>query len=139
MSDLYAVIGNPIAHSKSPRIHAEFARQTGEDMRYEAIFAPRDGFAAAVAEFRAAGGKGLNVTLPFKLEAFALATERTERAEQAGAVNTLKFEGANALGDNTDGAGLVSDIQQRLRFAIEAKRVLLMGAGGAARGVVLPL
>jgi shikimate dehydrogenase len=139
MTDIYAVIGNPIGQSKSPRIHAEFARQFGADLRYTAILAPRDGFAAAVAEFRAGGGKGLNVTLPFKLEAFALATERTERAEQAGAVNTLKFEGANALGDNTDGAGLVSDIQQRLRFAIEAKRVLLMGAGGAARGVVLPL
>jgi shikimate dehydrogenase len=86
MTDLYAVIGNPIAHSKSPRIHAEFARQLGEDLRYEAILAPRDGFAAAVAAFRAAGGRGLNVTVPFKLEAFALATERTDRAEHAGAV-----------------------------------------------------
>jgi shikimate dehydrogenase len=139
MTDLYAVIGNPIAQSKSPRIHAEFARQLGEDLRYTAILAPREGFAAAVAEFRATGGKGLNVTVPFKLEAFALATARTERAEQAGAVNTLKFEGASALGDNTDGPGLVGDIQDRLRFAIEGKRVLLMGAGGAARGVVLPL
>jgi shikimate dehydrogenase len=139
MTDLYAVIGNPIAHSKSPRIHAEFARQLGQDLRYEAILAPRDGFAAAVAAFRAAGGKGLNVTVPFKLEAFALATARTERAEQAGAVNTLKFDGASALGDNTDGAGLVRDIQDRLRYAIGGRRVLLMGAGGAARGVVLPL
>ena len=139
MTDLYAVIGNPIAQSKSPRIHAEFARQFGEDLHYTAILAPRDGFAAAVAEFRAAGGRGLNVTVPFKLEAFALATERTERADQAGAVNLLKFDGATALGDNTDGAGLVSDIQERLRFAIAGQRVLLMGAGGAARGVVLPL
>src|SRR2546430_2974326 len=139
MTDLYAVIGNPVAQTKSPRIHAEFARRLKQDLRYEAILAPRDGFAAAVAAFRAGGGKGLNVTLPFKLEAFALATERTERAEQAGAVNTLKFDGATVLGDNTDGAGLVGDIQDRLRYAIRGKRVLLMGAGGAARGVVLPL
>jgi shikimate dehydrogenase len=139
MTDLYAVIGNPIAQTKSPRIHAEFARRLKHDLRYEAILAPRNGFAAAVAAFRAAGGKGLNVTVPFKLEAFALATERTERAEQAGAVNTLKFDGATILGDNTDGAGLVGDIQERLRCAIRGKRVLLMGAGGAARGVVVPL
>src|SRR5215469_13877832 len=139
MADLYAVIGNPIAHSKSPRIHAEFARQTGEDLRYEAIFAARDGFAEAVAKFRASGGRGLNVTVPFKLDAFALATERTERAEQAGAVNTLKFDDASALGDNTDGAGLVADLTGRLGFAIRGKRVLIMGAGGAARGVMLPL
>jgi len=139
MSDFYAVIGNPIAQSKSPRIHAEFARQLAQDMRYEAILAPAGGFAAAVAAFRAAGGRGLNVTVPFKLEAFALATERTERAEQAGAVNTLKFDGARILGDNTDGAGLVSDLRDRLRFGIRSQRLLLMGAGGAARGVVLPL
>jgi shikimate dehydrogenase len=139
MTDLYAVIGNPVAQTKSPRIHAEFARQLGQDLRYEAILAPRDGFAAAVAAFRAAGGKGLNVTVPFKLDAFAYATERTERAEQAGAVNTLRFGGATILGDNTDGAGLVGDIQNGLRYAIRGKSVLLMGAGGAARGVVLPL
>jgi len=139
MTDFYAVIGNPIAQSKSPQIHAAFARELDEDLRYEAILAPRDGFAGAVAAFRAAGGKGLNVTVPFKLEAFALATERTERAEQAGAVNTLKFDGEDALGDNTDGAGLVHDIQDHLGFALAGKRVLIMGAGGAARGVVLPL
>ena len=139
MSDFYAVIGNPIAQSKSPRIHAEFARQLAQEMRYEAIFAPRDGFVAAVSAFRADGGKGLNVTVPFKLEAFALATERTERAEQAGAVNTLKFDGASVLGDNTDGAGLVVDLRDRLDFGIRGRRLLLMGAGGAARGVVLPL
>jgi len=139
MPDLYAVIGNPIAHSKSPRIHAEFARQLGEGMRYEAILAPPDGFAAAVANFRALGGRGLNVTVPFKLDAFAIASERTERAEQAGAVNTLKFDGKAVLGDNTDGAGLVGDLRDRLGFAIRGKRVLIMGAGGAARGVILPL
>ena len=139
MTDLYAVIGNPVAQTKSPRIHAEFARQLGQDLRYEAILAPRDGFAAAVAAFRAAGGRGLNVTVPFKLEAFALATDRSERAEQAGAVNTLKFDGTIILGDNTDGAGLVGDIQDRLRYTIRGRRVLIMGAGGAARGVVLPV
>ena len=139
MTDLYAVIGNPIAQTKSRRIHAAFARQVGHDLRYEAILAPRDGFAAAVAAFRVAGGKGLNVTLPFKLDAFALATERTERAEQAGAVNTLKFAGTTVLGDNTDGAGLVHDIRDRLGFAITGKRLLIMGAGGAVRGVALPL
>lgn len=139
MADLYAVIGNPIAHSKSPRIHTEFARRLGEDVRYEAIFAPRDGFASAVADFRAAGGRGLNVTVPFKLDAFALATERTERAEQARAVNTLRFDSKTVLGDNTDGAGLVADLRDRLGFAIGGKRVLIMGAGGAARGVILPL
>jgi len=139
MTDLYAVIGNPIAHSKSPRIHAEFARQLGEDLRYEAILAPRDAFAAAVSAFRAAGGRGLNVTVPFKLEAFELATERTERAVQAQAVNTLSFDGAAVFGDNTDGAGLIADLRDRLGFAIRGKRVLIMGAGGAARGVILPL
>ncbi len=139
MTDLYAVIGNPIAQSKSPQIHAAFARQLGQDLRYEAILAPREGFAAAVTAFRSKGGKGLNVTVPFKLDAFAFATQRTERAEQAGAVNTLKFDGASILGDNTDGAGLVRDIQVRLGYALAAKRVLLMGAGGAARGIVLPL
>jgi shikimate dehydrogenase len=139
MTDLYAVIGNPIAQSKSPQIHAAFARQLDQDLRYEAMLAPREGFGAAVAAFRAKGGKGLNVTVPFKLEAFALATERTERAEEAGAVNTLKFDGATILGDNTDGGGLVRDLEDRLHFAVRGKRVLLMGAGGAARGVTLPL
>src|SRR2546427_11202859 len=117
MTDLYAVIGNPVAQTKSPRIHAEFARELGYDLRYEAILAPREGFAAAVAAFRAAGGKGLNVTVPFKLEAFALATERTERAEHAGAVNTLKFDRGMILGDNTDGAGLVPESEGRLWLA----------------------
>jgi shikimate dehydrogenase len=139
MTDLYAVIGNPIAQTKSPLIHAAFARQVGEDLRYEAILAPRDGFRAAVDAFRAQGGKGLNVTVPFKLEAYELATELTERAEQAGAVNTLAFEGGRIVGDNTDGAGLIDDIRERLGFRLEGNRVLLMGAGGAARGVLLPL
>jgi len=139
MTDRYAVIGNPIAQSKSPQIHRAFAQQLGQDLTYEAILAPRDGFAVVIAAFRKSGGLGMNVTVPFKLEAFALAAERTERADEAGAVNTLKFDGLAILGDNTDGLGLVHDIRDRLGFEIRGKRVLLMGAGGAARGVVLPL
>src|SRR5262249_47007170 len=133
MTDLYAVIGNPIAQSKSPLIHAAFLRELGHDLRYEAILAPHDGFRAAVAAFRARGGKGMNVTVPFKLEAYALATELSERAEQAGAVNTLKFEGQRIVGDNTDGAGLIDDIRVRLGVTLEGSRVLMLGAGGAAR------
>jgi shikimate dehydrogenase len=139
MTDRYAVFGNPISHSKSPRIHAEFARQTGQDLGYEAIEAPLDGFRAAVLAFRAAGGRGANVTVPFKEQAFALATERSERADAAGAVNTLKFDGDEILGDNTDGAGLVRDLLDNLGFDPAGRRILLLGAGGAARGVGLPL
>jgi shikimate dehydrogenase len=139
MTDRYAVIGNPIAHSKSPLIHAEFARQTGQDLSYTTLLAPLDAFARSVGEFRTAGGKGLNVTVPFKQEAWKLATSLTQRAELAQAVNTLKFEDGGILGDNTDGAGLVRDITANLGFAIHGKRILLMGAGGAARGVILPL
>lgn len=139
MPDLYAVIGNPIAHSKSPLIHTEFARQTGQDMHYETILAPMDGFAEAVAAFRQRGGKGMNVTVPFKLDAWKIAAQLTPRAAAAQAVNTLKFDGDAILGDNTDGAGLVRDIEINLGFAIAGKRILLMGAGGAVRGVMLPL
>lgn len=139
MTDRYAVVGNPIAHSKSPLIHAAFARQTGQDLSYTALLAPLDGFVATVNEFRADDGKGLNVTVPFKQEAWQLATELTQRARLAQAVNTLKFEDGTILGDNTDGAGLVRDITLNLEFGIRGKRILLMGAGGAARGVVLPL
>lgn len=139
MTDRYAVVGNPIAHSKSPLIHAEFARQTGQDISYTTLLAPLDGFAATVRAFQAEGGKGLNVTVPFKQEAWKLATSLTQRAELAQAVNTLKFEGGTILGDNTDGAGLVRDITANLGFKIQGKRILLMGAGGAARGVILPL
>ncbi len=140
MTDHYAVIGNPIAHSKSPLIHAEFARQTMQDMAYTAILAPLDGFAAAVKKFQAEGGKGLNVTVPFKQEAWKLASRLTERARLAEAANTLKFEeDGTILGDNTDGAGLTRDIAENRGIPIAGKRVLLMGAGGAARGVLLPL
>jgi len=139
MTDQYAVIGHPVAHSLSPRIHAAFARQTSQDIEYGTILAPVDGFVAAVGRFRAQGGRGLNVTVPFKLDAFSVSTTLTERASSAGAVNTLKFDGDSALGDNTDGAGLVADITIRLGVPLTGKRILLMGAGGAARGVVLPL
>ncbi|WP_034300791.1 shikimate dehydrogenase [Herbaspirillum sp. RV1423] len=137
--DSYVVIGNPIAHSKSPEIHVQFARQTGQSMSYERLLAPLQGFKAVVKVFIANGGKGANVTVPFKLEAHALADRLTERARLAGAVNTLKFEGGLILGDNTDGAGLVADIVQNAGVPLAGKRVLLLGAGGAARGALLPL
>lgn len=139
MTDRYAVIGNPIAHSKSPLIHSMFAEQTGQDISYEAIESPLDGFAATVARLRDEGYKGCNITVPFKFEAFQLATRLTERAQAAQAVNTLKFDGGTILGDNTDGAGLVHDIQHNLGSSLKDKRVLLIGAGGAAYGVALPL
>lgn len=139
MTDRYAVLGNPIAHSKSPRIHALFARQTAQDMSYEALLAPLDGFAAAVHSFAAAGGRGANVTVPFKEEAFRLAAQLTPRAAAAGAVNTLSFADNRIAGDNTDGAGLVRDLKANLGCDVAGKRVLLLGAGGAARGAILPL
>jgi shikimate dehydrogenase len=139
MTDRYVVIGNPIAHSKSPQIHAQFAQQTGQAMHYERLLAPLDGFADAVREFFGRGGRGANVTLPFKLEAFALADQCTVRAQAAGAVNTLLIDDGRIIGDNTDGVGLVRDIQTNAGIAIAGKRVLLLGAGGAAQGVILPL
>lgn len=135
MADRYAVIGNPVAHSKSPWIHAAFARATAQDIDYGRVEAPRGGFAAAVQAFRAAGGKGLNVTLPFKEEAFALCAEASPRARAARAVNTLAFR-EEVFGDNTDGAGLVRDLAQNLHVNMKGCRVLLLGAGGAAQGVV---
>jgi len=139
MTDRYAVIGNPVAHSQSPRIHAMFALALREDVEYGTILGRPGGFADDVKAFRQSGGRGLNVTVPFKLDAFELATQRSERATQAGAVNTLKFDRECVIGDNTDGAGLVRDIQENLGFDIAGKRVLLMGSGGAARGALLPL
>ena len=136
MPDQYAVIGNPVEHSLSPQIHAEFARVTGQALTYRRILAPRDGFREAVLAFRAAGGKGLNVTLPFKHEAWRLAVVRSGFALVAGAVNTLSFQGESIVGHNTDGIGLVRDLTRNLRVAVRGKRVLLMGAGGAAYGVM---
>ncbi|RQH01094.1 shikimate dehydrogenase [Paraburkholderia dinghuensis] len=137
--DRYAVIGNPVAHSKSPFIHARFAEQTGEHIEYTRLLAPLDGFADEVNAFKAAGGRGLNVTVPFKLEAHALAHRLSPRAAAAGAVNTLRFDADGIFGDNTDGFGLVRDIEANLGVALKGARVLLLGAGGAARGVVLPM
>ncbi len=139
MSDQYAVIGNPVAHSKSPVIHAEFARQTGHDIAYTTIFAPLDGFRTEVLKFRDAGGKGLNVTVPFKHEAWNLVGAHAGYALDAGAVNTIKFIDGQMVGYNTDGIGLVRDIQDNLKYPIQGRRVLLMGAGGATYGVMHPL
>ena len=140
MTDRYAVYGHPIAHSKSPRIHAMFARQTRQDMRYDAVLAPLDGFLQKVREDATLGLKGANVTVPFKEEAFRLATTLTPRAARAQAVNTLSFAAdGEILGDNTDGAGLVRDLTANHGVAIAGRRVLLVGAGGAVRGVLAPL
>jgi shikimate dehydrogenase len=138
VTDRYALFGLPLGHTKSPLIHGEFARQTGQDLTYEAIEAPADGFAAAVDNFRAAGGRGINVTLPFKLAAFSYATDLMERARLAGAVNCMKFDGDHAIAENFDGLGLVNDIQLNVGCTMRGRRVLLLGAGGAARGAVLP-
>ena len=135
----YCVFGNPINHSKSPGIHALFARQTGEDLQYEAVLAPIDGFAATVQAFIAGGGRGANVTVPFKEEAFRLCDTHTPRASLAGAVNTLSFKDGKILGDNTDGAGLVRDLCVNLQTPLTGRSILLLGAGGAARGALGPL
>ena len=139
MPDRYAVIGNPVAHSKSPQIHAAFAQATGQDLTYARLLAPLDGFAVAVEAFARAGGRGLNVTMPFKEQAFALAVSRSPRAELAGAVNTLTRRDGGWHGDNTDGVGLVRDLTQNLRIVLAGRSVLILGAGGATRGVVGPL
>ena len=140
--DHYAVMGNPIAHSKSPMIHAAFAQQTGQALHYDAILvgSQKGEFAQAVQTFQASGGNGLNITVPFKQEAWALANQRSQRAERAGAVNTLWFdEQGQMIGDNTDGVGLVRDLIQNHRGQIEGQRLLILGAGGAVRGVLAPL
>ncbi len=138
MTDKYAVIGNPIAHSKSPLIHAAFAEQTNQDISYERILAPLDGFEVTVRDLISKGYKGANVTVPFKFEAFDMVLP-SNRALDAGAVNTLRFLGTEIRGDNTDGLGLVRDIKQNFSLNIANKRVLLLGAGGAAEGVLHPL
>jgi shikimate dehydrogenase len=138
MTDRYAVIGNPVSHSKSPLIHGFFAAQTGQDMEYTLFEAPVGGFAAKVDEFRRSGGRGLNITTPFKLGAFDYATELSDRAKLAGAVNCMKFSGDRVLAENFDGVGLTNDIQLNHKLPMKGRRVLLLGAGGAARGAILP-
>lgn len=138
--DRYAVIGNPVAHSLSPRIHASFAVQTGQEMEYKALFGRRDDFAGTVARFQNTGGKGLNVTLPFKREAFQLADELSARAARAGAVNTLVLrEDGRRYGDNTDGIGLMRDLTENHGAVLADRKVLILGAGGAVRGLLEPL
>ncbi len=138
MTDRYAVVGNPVAHSLSPVIHAAFARQTGQDIEYGKLLVPLGGFAATIDKFRGDGGKGVNVTVPFKFDAFRFCEPRAS-AIDAGAVNTLDFRDGEILGYNTDGIGLVTDLERNLGFAIRDKRVLIMGAGGATYGVMHPI
>jgi shikimate dehydrogenase len=137
MTDRYALFGNPLGHSKSPLIHNGFAKVTGHDVEYGLIEAPLDGFAKAALAFRDGGAKGCNITTPFKLDAYALATDKLERAQQAGAVNCLKFEkDGRILAEMFDGVGLANDVETNLGVAMKGKRVLLLGAGGAARGAL---
>ncbi|HET7314893.1 shikimate dehydrogenase [Salinisphaera sp.] len=135
-SDRYAVIGHPVAHSRSPDIHRRFAAQCDQAMEYTRLPAPADGFERVAREFFDCGGAGLNVTLPFKQAAFELADRLSERAERAGAVNTLMATGDGLFADNTDGAGLVADLVDNLAVNIAGRRLLILGAGGAVRGVV---
>jgi shikimate dehydrogenase len=140
--DRYVVIGHPVAHSRSPAIHARFAAQTGQALQYDRLEAPLDDFAGTLRAFAAAGGRGCNVTVPFKFEAWQMAARRTPRAQLAEAANTLRFDAAEDGGwwcDNTDGAGLVRDITVNAGVALAGRRVLLIGAGGAAAGVLGPL
>jgi shikimate dehydrogenase len=138
--DSYAVMGNPISHSKSPLIHAEFARQTQQRLNYSAIQVDAGGFEQAVGNFRANGGKGLNITVPFKQEAWEFVDQRSERAVQAGAVNTISFnDDGDCIGDNTDGVGLVRDLMENHSVELADKRILILGAGGAVRGVLGPM
>jgi shikimate dehydrogenase len=139
-ADAYCVLGHPVAHSRSPWIHARFARDTGEAVRYEPVLAPLDAFPATLRQFRSTGGRGCNVTLPFKFDAARLATSLSGRARLAGACNTLRFDGSDSVhGDNTDGAGLVGDIQGGAGVHLAGRDVLLVGAGGAAAGALGPL
>jgi shikimate dehydrogenase len=137
--DSYCVFGHPIAHSKSPWIQSRFAELTGQTLQYEKTWVPLDAFNATVHAFKAAGGKGCNVTLPFKTEAAALATECSPRVALAQACNTLKFDGEHIYGENTDGLGLVTDLVSNAGFSLQGRRILLIGAGGASAGVLGPL
>jgi len=139
MTDKYAVIGNPISHSKSPQIHAEFAKQTNQDISYKPILAPLDEFEVTVRRLMDDGYKGVNVTVPFKLQAFLLSDSLSPLAQLADAANTLILNRKNIQGHNTDGLGLINDITKNLGTNLQGKRVLLLGAGGAAEGVFQPI
>ena len=139
MTDRYAVIGNPIVQSKSPLIHSTFAQVTGQDIDYGKLLGPLGEFAATVDAFRTSGGRGMNVTAPFKLDAFAYATDLAPSAQMAGAVNAMKFEGDKVYAENFDGVGLVRDVVHNLGCSLQGRRVLILGAGGATRGALLPL
>ncbi|CAH0292381.1 MULTISPECIES: shikimate dehydrogenase [unclassified Pseudomonas] len=138
MTDQYAVIGNPIGHTKSPLIHGLFAESCGQRIEYTAIEGSTSDFAGDVARFQAQGGRGMNITAPFKLQAFELATQPSERARLARAANAFKFEGDAVLAENFDGVGLLRDIEHNLGHPLAGRRVLLLGAGGAVRGALLP-
>jgi len=138
-TDRYAVLGNPVAHSQSPFIHAQFAQATGQALSYERVLCPLDGFEATLRAFAASGARGCNVTVPFKFEALRLATRRSERAALAQAANVLRFDADGWLADNTDGVGLLRDIEANAGTPLAGQRVLLIGAGGAAAGVLGPL
>ncbi|MDI4632612.1 shikimate dehydrogenase [Pelomonas sp. V22] len=137
--DRYAVAGNPVEHSQSPWIHAAFAAQTGQQLDYGRLLCPLDGFAPTLKQFAAEGGRGCSVTVPFKFEAFELASRRSERALLAGAANTLRFDADGWFADNTDGVGLLRDIERNAARPLAGKRLLLIGAGGASAGVLGPL
>lgn len=138
--DRYAVVGNPVAHSLSPRIHSSFAQQTGQAINYQAIELPHNSFAAGIRDLQQQGFSGVNVTVPFKREAWELCNHKSEAAQDAGAVNTLTFlPGGDIDGSNTDGVGLVRDLVDNLKVAIKDRSVLVLGAGGAVRGVLGPI
>lgn len=139
MTDRYAVMGNPVSHSKSPYIHNAFAKQTKQKLAYEAILVEPENFTEAVMAFEEGKGKGLNITVPFKQAAWEIANDLSDRAKLARAVNTLKFEDGMIFGDNTDGAGFMRDVEVNLGIKVQDKRVCVMGAGGAARGLLAPL
>ncbi|MEO7547086.1 MAG: shikimate dehydrogenase, partial [Ramlibacter sp.] len=137
--DRYCVVGNPVAHSRSPWIHARFAQLTGQSLQYDRLLVEPTGFVRALADLRAAGARGCNVTVPFKFDAAAAATQATARARLAGACNTLRFDGESVFADNTDGVGLVRDIEGNAGVTLRGADMLLVGAGGAAAGVLGPL
>lgn len=137
--DIYAVLGNPIKHSLSPIIHHQFSQQTGIALHFDKILVPLNGFVKAVQNFIKRGACGFNITAPFKLDAFVIATQLTDNAKIAGAVNTIKVKGKQLIGENTDGSGLVNDLSHNIGISLKDKNILILGAGGAARGILLPL